>query len=66
MDKYVEYRLCILCLSNLLNQGILDKTECSKLEKKACEFLDIKSNSIVRINDLIYPLDNANMCDEEE
>ena len=66
MGKYVKYRLCVLCFLDLLNQGLLEKSECLKLEKKACEFLGIKSYSIIRINNLIYPLDNANMCDEKE
>ena len=65
MNSVLEYELAISVLSQLLESGLITKEEYDKLEKKIAKKFGLKDKSIYRINNLIYPMDNANMCGEE-
>ena len=65
MNSVLEYELAISILFQLLESCLITKEEYDKLEKKIANKYDLKDKSIFRINNLIYPLDNANMCGEE-
>ena len=65
MNSVFEYELTISVLSQLLESRLITKEEYDKLEKKIAKKFGLKDKSIFRINNLIYPLDNANMCGEE-
>ena len=65
MNSVIKYQLAISVLLQLLEYGLLTLDEFNKLEKKTAKKYDLKDKSIFRINNLIYPKDNANMCDEE-
>ena len=65
MNNVLEYELAMSVLSQLLESGLITKEEYDKLEKKTAKKYGLKDKSIFRINNLIYPLDNANMCGEE-
>ena len=65
MNSMLEYELAISALSQLLESRLITKEEYDKLEKKTAKKYGLKDKSIFRINNLIYPLDNANMCGEE-
>ena len=65
MNSVLEYELAISVLSQLLESGLITKEEYDKLEKKIAKKFGLKDKSIFRINNLIYPMDNANMCGEE-
>jgi hypothetical protein len=65
MNSVINYQLAILMLSQLLESNLITKDEFNKLEKKTAKKYGLKDKSIFRINNLIYPKDNGNMCDEE-
>ena len=65
MNSVLEYELAISVLSQLFESGLITKEEYDKLEKKTAKKFGLKDKSIFRNNNLIYPLDNANMCGEE-
>ena len=65
MNSVINYQLAISVLLGLLKSGLLTRDEFNKLEKKTAKKYGLKDKSIFRINNLIYPMDNANMCDEE-
>ena len=65
MNNVIEYELAISVLSQLLESRLIIKEEYDILEKKTAKKYGLKDKSIFRINNLIYPLDNANMCGEE-
>ena len=65
MNSVIDYQLAISILSQLLESGLITKEEYNKLEKKTAKKFGLKDKSIFRINNLIYPLDNVNMCGEE-
>ena len=65
MNSVIDYELAISALSQLLESGLITKEEYEKLEKRIAKKFGLKDKSIFRINNLIYPLDNANMCGEE-
>ena len=65
MNSVLEYEFAISALSQLLESRLITKEEYDKLENKIAKKFGLKDKSIFRINNLIYPLDNANMCGEE-
>ena len=65
MNSVINYQLAISVLLQFLKPGLLTLNEFNKLEKKIAKKYGLKDKSIFRINNLIYPMDNANMCDEE-
>ena len=65
MNSVMDYELAISALSQLLESGLITKEEYEKLEKRIAKKFGLKDKSIFRINNLIYPMDNANMCGEE-
>ena len=65
MNSVFEYELALSALYQLLESRLLTQEEFDKLEKKTAKKYGLKDKSIFRINNLIYPLDNANMCGEE-
>ena len=65
MNNVIDYELALSALYQLLESRLLTQEEFDKLEKKTAKKYGLKDKSIFRINNLIYPLDNANMCGEE-
>ena len=65
MNSVINYQLDFSMLLELLKSGLLTRHEFNKLEKKIAKKYSLKDKSIFRINNLIYPMDNANICDEE-
>ena len=65
MNNVIDYELALSSLYQLLESRLLTQEEFDKLEKKTAKKYGLKDKSIFRINNLIYPLDNANMCGEE-
>ena len=65
MNSVFEYELVISILFQLLESALITKEEYEKLEKKIAKKFGLKDKSIFRNNNLIYPLDNANMCGKE-
>ena len=66
MNNVIDYELALSALYQLLESRLLTQEEFDKLEKKTAKKYGLKDKSIFRINNLIYPLDNANMCDDKE
>ena len=65
MNNVIDYELALSALYQLLESRLITQEEFDKLEKKTAKKYGLKDKSIFRINNLIYPLDNANMCGEE-